>query len=150
MAGTDKTSSRRVIVIGGSLGGLFAGTMLRHAGWQVDIDERSTHDLDSRGGGIVLQPDVIEVFRRIGIEVDAIDLGVRSRFRTVFEADGTIKSKELAPQTQTSWSLIYTTMKQAFGDGHYHQGKTLVDLRQNRAARTVTAVFEDGSARRPQ
>jgi len=38
--------------------------MLRAIGWQVDIYERSAHDLDSRGGGVVLQPDVVEAFQR--------------------------------------------------------------------------------------
>ena len=135
----------RALVIGGSLRGLFAGTMLREAGWDVDIYERSLHDLDSRGGGVVLQPDVVEVFRRAGVGNGQIDLGVRSRNRTVFRPDGTIQSKQYAPQTQTSWSLIYTTMKRAFGGVHYHQGKTLVDIRQDEALKTVTARFDDGS-----
>lgn len=137
--------TRRAIVIGGSLGGLFAGNMLKSLGWDVDIFERSPGDLDSRGGGIVLQPDVVEVFRRTGIDTTAMDLGVRSRHRTVFRPNGVIASKQLAPQTQTSWSLIYTTMKKAFGDTHYDQGKKLVDVRQDDAARTVTALFDDGS-----
>ncbi|MEO1017380.1 MAG: FAD binding domain-containing protein [Pseudomonadota bacterium] len=146
MTEPNRPPQRRAVVIGGSLGGLFAGAMLKHSGWQVDIYERSTHDLDSRGGGIVLQPDVVEVFRSVGVDVGGIDLGVRSRFRTVLERDGSIRSKELAPQTQTSWSLVYTTMKGTFGDEHYHQGKTLVDIRQDPSARAVTAIFEDGSA----
>lgn len=138
-------NSRRAIVIGGSLGGLFAGNMLKTVGWDVDIYERSPHDLDSRGGGIVLQPDVVELFRRAGIDTGQMDLGVRSRHRTVFRPDGAIESKQHAPQTQTSWSLIYSTMKQAFGATRYHQGKTLVDVRQDNVAGTVTAVFDDGS-----
>lgn len=139
-------SRRRVIVIGGSLGGLFAGTLLKDAGWEVDIYERSHHDFDSRGGGIVLQPDVIEVFRRSGIDVAGMDLGVRSSHRTVFRPDGTIDSKQRAPQTQTSWSLIYTTMRDAFDDRHYHQGKTLTAIDQDPAAKLVTARFDDGSS----
>lgn len=51
---------KRAIIIGGSLGGLFAGNMLQQAGWEVDIFKRSARDLDSRGGGIVLQPEVVE------------------------------------------------------------------------------------------
>jgi len=39
----------------------------------VDIYERSAHDLDSRGGGVVLQPDVVEVFQR---RIDTQALGV--------------------------------------------------------------------------
>src|SRR5271168_1766440 len=127
------------VVIGGSLGGLFSGLLLRSIGWNVDIFERSPHDLDSRGGGIVLQPEVVEVFRRVGIDLRKVDLGVRSACRTVFRPDGSIQSKHFAPQTQTSWSLIYTTLKAAFGDQNYHQGKTLVWIDHDLPAGTVTA-----------
>lgn len=135
----------RALVIGGSLGGLFAGTLLRHIGWDVDIFERSAHDLDSRGGGIVLQPDVVEVFRRIGLDFGKISLGVPSIHRTVFNPDGRIRSKQYAPQTQTSWSLIYTTLRSAFGDAHYHQAKVLTKVEQDAATRKVTAHFSDGT-----
>ena len=47
------SAAKQAVVIGGSLGGLFAGLLLRSIGWDVDIYERSPHDLDSRGGGIV-------------------------------------------------------------------------------------------------
>jgi 2-polyprenyl-6-methoxyphenol hydroxylase-like FAD-dependent oxidoreductase len=48
------SAAKQAVVIGGSLGGLFAGLLLRSIRWDVDIYERSPHDLDSRGGGIVL------------------------------------------------------------------------------------------------
>ncbi|WP_413729288.1 FAD binding domain-containing protein [Sodalis sp. RH22] len=142
---TTHQIKRRALIIGGSLGGLFAGTMLRAIGWNVDIFERSPHDLDSRGGGIVLQPEVKEVFRRGGITLDNDRLGVRSAYRTVFLPDGAIQSRHLAPQTQTSWSLIYTTLKTAFGESHYHRGKRLARIEQDFSTATVTALFEDGS-----
>jgi 2-polyprenyl-6-methoxyphenol hydroxylase-like FAD-dependent oxidoreductase len=143
---TKQSSKTRphAIVIGGSLGGLFAGTMLRGA--DVDIYERSAHELDSRGGGIVLQPEVIEVFQRSGVDITHLDLGVRSQHRVVYRHDGSVQSKQFAPQTQTSWSLIYMTTKQGFGNAHYHQGKTLIAVEQDIAARTVTARFEDGTS----
>lgn len=96
---TKPTGNRRALVIGGSLGGLFAATMLKQAGWHVDVYERSSHVLDSRGGGIVLQPDVVELFRRAGIDAAGMDLGVGSRNRIVFRPDGTVQSKQFAPQT---------------------------------------------------
>ncbi len=138
--------SPRALVIGGSLGGLFTANLLRRIGWNVDVFERSAHDLDSRGGGIVLQPDVVEVFRRSGIDLASMDLGVQSTYRTVFRPDGSIQSKHYAPQVQTSWSLIYTTLRTAFGDAHYHQGRMLQRVEQDRDAGTVTAHFTDGSA----
>ncbi|MEQ8825206.1 MAG: FAD binding domain-containing protein [Filomicrobium sp.] len=137
--------TRRAIIIGGSLSGLFSGALLREIGWQVDIYERSKSDLDSRGGGVVLQPDVLRVFNRTKANGTLTNRGVQSRHRRVFRPDGRIESKQIAPQMQTSWSLIYATMKDVFGDGSYHQGKTLVDITQDDDARTVTAVFSDGT-----
>ena len=88
MTQVNGSNKRRALIIGGSLGGLFAGNLLHQIGWDVDIFERSAHDLDSRGGGIVLQPEVVEVFRRAGVDIRSVDLGVRSEYRTVFQPDG--------------------------------------------------------------
>ncbi len=139
------SDKRRALIIGGSLAGLFAGNLLRQIGWDVEIFGRSASDLDSRGGGIVLQPEVVEVFRRASVDIRAVDLGVQSRYRTVFRPDGSIQYKHFAPQTQTSWSLVYTTLKAAFGERHYHQAKTLVRVDQDPGAGTVTAQLEDGT-----
>ena len=145
MTTANESKRRRALIVGGSLGGLFAGNLLRRIGWDVDIFERSPRDLDSRGGGIVLQPEVVEVFRRAEVDLRAVELGVRSAYRTVFGPDGSIQSKHFAPQTQTSWSLIYTTLKAAFGDQNYHQAKTLVKIDEDFRAEMVTAQFEDGT-----
>jgi 2-polyprenyl-6-methoxyphenol hydroxylase-like FAD-dependent oxidoreductase len=145
MTKVNNSKKRRALIIGGSLGGLFAGNLLRRIGWDVDIFERSPRDLDSRGGGAVRQPDVARVFRRAGVNLRAGELGVRSAYRTVFRPDGSIQSKHFAPQTQTSWSLIYTTLMAAFGDQHYHQAKTLVRVDQDPLAGAVTGQFEDGT-----
>ncbi|MGQ0446623.1 MAG: FAD binding domain-containing protein [Beijerinckiaceae bacterium] len=145
MTTVNESKRRRALIVGGSLGGLFAGNLLRRIGWDVAIFERSPHDLDSRGGGIVLQPEVVEVFRRAGVDLRAVELGVQSAYRAVFRPDGSIQSKHFAPQTLTSWSLIYTTLKAAFGEPNYHQAKTLVKIDQDLRAGTVTAQFEDGT-----
>jgi 2-polyprenyl-6-methoxyphenol hydroxylase-like FAD-dependent oxidoreductase len=60
----------RAVIIGGSLSGLFAGTLPRSIGWDACIFERSPHELDNRGGGIVLQPGVIEAFHRVRVPYD--------------------------------------------------------------------------------
>jgi len=145
MAKVSHSDKHRALIIGGSLGGLFAGNLLRRIGWDVEIFERSAKDLDSRGGGIVLQPEVVEVFRRARVDIRTVELGVQSRYRTVLRPDGSTQSKHFAPQTQTSWSLVYTTLKAAFGDASYHQAKTLVKIDQDPEVGTVTAHFEDGT-----
>jgi 2-polyprenyl-6-methoxyphenol hydroxylase-like FAD-dependent oxidoreductase len=118
------------------------GNLLRLAGWNVDIYERSAQALDSRGGGIVLQPQVVEVLRRSGYELPLDQLGVRSIHRTVIRPDGSIQSQVHAPQQQTSWSLVYTMLRDAFGLSHYHPGHTLGGVMQ--ASDNVTATFLNG------
>jgi 2-polyprenyl-6-methoxyphenol hydroxylase-like FAD-dependent oxidoreductase len=115
------------------------GNLLRSAGWDVDVYERSSQELDSRGGGIVLQPQVVEVLRRSGYELPLDQLGVRSLHRTVIRPDGSIQSRVHAPQLQTSWSLIYTMLRDAFGLSHYHPGHTLSGVTQT--GDKVTATF---------
>ena len=132
----------KALVIGGSLGGLFAATALRAIGWQVDVFERSPAAMDSRGGGIVLQTDVLQHFRYAGIQHTRA-LGVRSHDRLYLDRAGTVVHKEPMPQTQTSWNTLYGSLFSAFPVEHYHRGKTLVDLAQNE--HRVTAFFADGS-----
>ncbi|MDU1084722.1 MAG: FAD-dependent monooxygenase, partial [Leclercia adecarboxylata] len=135
---------KRALIIGGSLGGLFAGNMLQQAGWDVDIFERSARDLDSRGGGIVLQPEVVALIRRSGIERDWDTLGVRSAQRVVYRPDGSVEQRQYAPQVQTSWSLIYSLMRSTIRDIHYHKNHVLTDVAfpDNQH---VTAIFEGGA-----
>jgi 2-polyprenyl-6-methoxyphenol hydroxylase-like FAD-dependent oxidoreductase len=103
---------RRAIVIGGSLGGLFTAAALRSIGWDVTVFEQSPNQLDSRGGGIVLQPDVLAAFRFAGIKPPE-RLGVDSEDRVYLDRDGRVLEQFHMPQTQTSWNLLYTTLKDA-------------------------------------
>jgi monoamine oxidase len=41
----NDSNKRRALIIGGSLGGLFAGNLLHGIGWDVEIFERSARDL---------------------------------------------------------------------------------------------------------
>src|ERR1700691_1237586 len=51
---------KRAVVIGGSIGGLFAGLFLRKVGWDVSIHERAGEELGSRGAGIATHDDLHE------------------------------------------------------------------------------------------
>ena len=139
---TMKATGNRAIVIGGSLGGLFTGIMLRAIGWEVDIYERSAHDLDSRGGGVVLQPDVVEAFQRAGINAQA--LGVVAHERYYLNPDGSIDQRMPMRQMLTSWNLLYGSMRRHFPAEHYHYGKHLSQIQQ--MGEQVTASFGDGTS----
>ena len=130
--------NRTAIVIGGSLSGLFTGVLLRSIGWQVDIYERSSHSLSSRGGGIVLQPDVVEAFNMAGIPHQ--NLGVVASERYYLQRNGSIQRMPMR-QTLTSWNTLYNSLRRHFPDKYYHQGKCLKDFQQDDDK--VTAIFTD-------
>lgn len=123
-------TSPRALIIGGSVGGLFTATVLRAIGWQVDIFERSPHELDSRGGGIVLQADVLRAFQFAGLKAQG-HLGVRSGDRIFLDHSGNIVNRTWMPQTQTSWSMLYTAMKQHLPDSAYHHGEQFLRFEQD-------------------
>jgi len=133
---------RRAIVIGGSLGGLFAALELRHIGWQVDVYERSPGQLESRGGGIVQQAEIAEVFERAGLDPDG-PAGVVSAERVYLKRDGSVAHCMLMPQKQTSWGALWSAMRMRIPEGSYHAGKELRHVSQD-ATRAV-AHFSDGS-----
>jgi 2-polyprenyl-6-methoxyphenol hydroxylase-like FAD-dependent oxidoreductase len=51
---------KRAVVIGGSIGGLFAGLFLRRIGWDVSIHERADEEFGSRGAGIATHDELHE------------------------------------------------------------------------------------------
>ena len=58
-------------VVGGSIGGLTAGLLLRDLGCDVRIYERSGSELDARGAGIAVLDATIRYFReRTAVEPD--------------------------------------------------------------------------------
>ncbi|MDM0079777.1 FAD binding domain-containing protein [Variovorax sp. J31P179] len=128
----------RAIIAGGSLSGLFAATNLRAVGWDVAVFERSPDALDSRGGGIVLQPDVLAAFRFAGVgHTDA--LGVRSGDRIYLDAEDEVIHRTWMPQTQTSWNMLYGAMRKALPASCVHAGERLVSFKQT--GERVTVLF---------
>jgi len=95
----------RALVIGGSLGGLFAGLLLRQAGWDVMVFERSSGDLSSRGAGIGTRVEQFEVMRRLGIAVDET-IGVPTTARICLDRDGKVIARLPFEKVLTSWALF--------------------------------------------
>jgi 2-polyprenyl-6-methoxyphenol hydroxylase-like FAD-dependent oxidoreductase len=131
----------RAVIIGGSLSGLFAGALLRSIGWDAYIFERSPHELDNRGGGIVLQPDVIEAFHRACVPYDS-SIGVVAKERVYLNQNGGIGQRIRLQQILTSWSTLYNAMRATFPRERYRQDATFVKLEQD--ANGITAQFGDG------
>lgn len=55
-----------VVIVGGSPGGIFAAVLLQHAGFRVNVFERSTNGLSDRGAGLAAQAAILDILREIG------------------------------------------------------------------------------------
>jgi 2-polyprenyl-6-methoxyphenol hydroxylase-like FAD-dependent oxidoreductase len=130
----------RALVIGGSMSGLFAGLLLRKAGWDVDIFERVEGELSGRGAGIVAQPDLIAALNNLGLVPG--DLGVQVEKRRVFDAAGAMMLEGDCPQVMTAWERVYRLLRDAFPPERYHRGQSL--QRFDDVGKSVIAHFTDG------
>jgi 2-polyprenyl-6-methoxyphenol hydroxylase-like FAD-dependent oxidoreductase len=132
----------RAIVIGGSLGGLFAATMLREVcGWEVDVFERVENDLASRGAGIATHDEMFDVLRRVGLSVDE-SFGIDVTTRICFGKSGEIIYEYPMRRKMSAWARFYRPLKDHFPHDRYHFSKTLTRVEQH--ADGVSAVFSDG------
>jgi 2-polyprenyl-6-methoxyphenol hydroxylase-like FAD-dependent oxidoreductase len=64
----------RVLIAGGSIGGLTAAVLLRDLRCEVDVYERSNAALEDRGAGIVVLPITERYFTERGGEDDRVSL----------------------------------------------------------------------------
>jgi len=118
-------ASLRVAVAGGSIGGLCAGIALRGAGALVDIFERHVGAVETRGAGIVVQPELTSLLHRHG----ARPLPTTScRMRRYLEPDGGDGRTQAMPQHFTSWEAIYLTLMATFPETQYHTGAAVQDF----------------------
>jgi 2-polyprenyl-6-methoxyphenol hydroxylase-like FAD-dependent oxidoreductase len=139
------SEKRRALIVGGSIGGLFAGLLLRRAGWDVTLFERSAGDLADRGAGLGVAHELFEVMIRVGIKVErSLAFPVHSSAwigqddHIVFESDRYWYG--------SAWPIIYQPLRKAFPTADYRPGMNLVRVEQDE--NSVTAVFADGSRER--
>ena len=91
-----------VTIAGGSIGGLCAGVALRGIGADVHIYERVTGPMETRGAGIVVQGDLVQLLR----QHHAPDLPMTAcRVRRYFDPDGGAGTTQAMPQQFTSWEM---------------------------------------------
>ena len=130
----------KAIVVGGSLGGLFAANLLHRAGWDVHLYERTGEALAGRGAGIVTHPELNEALTRAGVTIDET-LGVPVPGRVTFARDGSVEAERPLPQVLTAWGRLYHLLKAALPAERYHFGRTVERVEQD--ARTVVVHFAD-------
>src|SRR5215831_4112809 len=102
----------RALVIGGSVGGLFAACLLRQIGWDVAVFEKSSGDLAGRGAGLGLSSELFAVMRRAAAEMDPA-IGVPCSWLLQLDRRGAVLSRIERRWTAGIWSRVYQPLRAA-------------------------------------
>lgn len=135
--------SRRAVVIGGSVAGLFIGNFLQRSGWDVGIYERSRESLATRGLGIASHGELEELMVAAGAKVPS-PLGIEVTGRCAVDRHGEIVARFDYPQQLAGWTGVFRSLSAAFDHERYHNGWELagIDLGGERSI----ARFTNGDA----
>jgi 2-polyprenyl-6-methoxyphenol hydroxylase-like FAD-dependent oxidoreductase len=134
---------RRALIIGGSVGGLFAAHLFRAIDWDVMVFERNAEDLASRGAGIGTHDALFEVMKRIGLPFD-VTAGIATHSYAGINRDGEIILEVAQSRIMSVWSQLYTMLRNSLPAEIYCLGKMLDRLHVDR--NQVTGFFSDGSS----
>lgn len=135
-------SAPRVLIVGGSLGGLSAALSLLRAGCEVEVAERSPTRLHDNGAGLVVQPETLDFFEG-PVGADRRTFSVATRERLFLDRDGGTAGAAYSPQLMTSWGALYHHLVRAIPAPLVHHGRRLVGLDVQPDG--ATATFADGS-----
>jgi 2-polyprenyl-6-methoxyphenol hydroxylase-like FAD-dependent oxidoreductase len=132
--------SKRAVIIGGSMSGLFSAAFLRQIGWSVDVYERSPVELEGRGAGITTHPELMEALAASGAGTH--DLGIEVPKRFAIDRQGRITGERPLRQILTSWDRLQRLLRETIDPAHYHLGRTFTRVEQNGGG--VRVHFADG------
>lgn len=127
--------------MGGSIGGLTAGLLLRKLGCQVDIYERSSEALQDRGAGIILLPHTHRYFDEHS-PLDTGQVSIAPYWWTFLNPAGRVLSKKPLGSLISSWNTIYRGLLSDFGEDGYHLRKEVIGFSQSQDE--VRVRFSDG------
>ncbi|MEM7405545.1 MAG: FAD-dependent monooxygenase [Pseudomonadota bacterium] len=132
----------RIAIAGGSVGGLTAACLLREAGHDVTIFERSSRELEQRGAGIgFLEAAARYLVSRAGVDIDAIS--ITTPFIRYLGRRNNVLHEQTHRYRFSSWNTVYRNLLTAHGPTGYQLGAELCDWDTD--AGGVTVRFTDGS-----
>ncbi|ALO91457.1 Monooxygenase [Streptomyces hygroscopicus subsp. limoneus] len=130
----------RVVIVGGSVGGLAAAHELRAIGAEAAVYERSAGRMQARGAGVVMQPEVEALLVRLGLSARQVSVELRERQQLHLHGRAT---RYAAPQLMTAWDTLYRVLREPVAGLCYRLDSALTRVRVEGSE--VTAEFADGS-----
>ncbi len=130
----------RVVVAGGSIGGLTAAVLLHDLGCDVDVYERSSAALQSRGAGIVVLPITERYFTERGGDDDRVSLELT--YWTYVDSTGKVLSADPDHFRFSGWNTVYRALLDVFPAERYHLDSEMVDVEPGADAAAI--VLTDG------
>jgi 2,6-dihydroxypyridine 3-monooxygenase len=132
----------RVLIAGGSIGGLTTGLLLRDLGYDVEIFERSSAELQERGTGIVVLPITERYFTQGGDADVERRVSLELSDWTYVDRDGAILASDEDHFRFSGWSTIYRALLASFDSERYHLDAEMVGF--DRRDDGVTLHLADG------
>lgn len=151
----DSKAKPEIVIVGGSLGGLFAGVALKTHGYNTTLLERTPVNLlHNQGAGIVAGGDTIDFFKRY--DRTGKPVAVPSYKRLYLNKKGEVIHEEVNRQNMTSWDLCYYLLRANYDgvDSPYLKDAKFPEQRATdgkvtyRYGCTVTDVTEEGDRAR--
>src|SRR3954447_6080700 len=109
----------RVLVAGGSLGGLNAALFLADAGCDVHVLERSSTPLVGRGAGIVLHGATVRYWREHDVR-PLSEFSAATRILRYLGADGAVAHEQPSHYRFSSYDSLYRDLLAALPPERYH------------------------------
>ena len=132
----------RVIVMGGSIGGLTAALVLRDIGCDVRVLERSSAALQARGAGIAALDATLRYLTERGGRKRA-DVCSATDWIRFLRPDGSVRHEQRHRYLFSSWNTIYTSLLDLFDPGRYLLGREVTGFSQ--AGDGVRVTLADGT-----
>jgi 2,6-dihydroxypyridine 3-monooxygenase len=133
----------KISVVGGSIGGLTAGLLLRDAGHDVRVFERSPAELAQRGAGIGLLPETSRYLTECaGVDID--DISIATSHIRYLSRDNSILHEEKHNYRFSSWNTIYRQLLSCMKPNDYVLNHELTSWSDVDASE-VTVTFANGN-----
>jgi len=135
----------RVLVAGGSLGGLTAAHVLTDLGCDVEVLERSPVPLTGRGAGIVLHPSTVRWWLEHDVRPLA-EMSAAMRRLRYLDAEGAVAHEQECRYRVSSFDALYRDLSGRFDPARHRRGAELADFEVDDGG--VTVALADGTTER--